>query len=249
MIAVHGGKFKVASKLIKLSANIHSKNAEGFTTLIYAAQKGNLKILEKLIKAVAEIDAIDQNGNTALMHAAETGNKDALKILIQHGANLYLPNKKGLTALDIAKANSHNEEALNMLLKLEESATDLHQVCKAADLEALSKLEDNLPEIINLKDKTGNTPLQNIVSHLKAQLEVAKKLLSFTDETGNSLIDSASSLSIIDEVLGDEPALKDLLHSYIKVEEKELIAAPNSAEIYLGEAAAAYDGVDLELAG
>ena len=91
-----------AEDLIKMGANVNSKDKYGRTPLHRAACFGDSTI-ELLIKYGANIDSQTNTGVTPLMEACLTGNLKAVKILLAHGANYSLKDKSGHDALWYAK--------------------------------------------------------------------------------------------------------------------------------------------------
>jgi ankyrin repeat protein len=113
--------------------NVHQRNYEGLTPLMYAAEhSGDPRILSALIKAGAEVDAKERlhhgdNGWTALMFAAaKAENPEILSVLIDAGADLeaeggFDPWKTPLTC---AATYNTNPEILDILLK---AGANLHK--------------------------------------------------------------------------------------------------------------------------
>lgn len=104
---------------IKLQLNtnpqlVNSKDARGFTPLIFATYFGQDDIAKLLIEHNADIDAKDASGNTALIGVSFKGNVILVSTLLEYGANINAVNNMGTTALIFATI--YNKEPVVKLL-------------------------------------------------------------------------------------------------------------------------------------
>jgi ankyrin repeat protein len=85
--AATSGDIERVKVLIAAGADVDFQRViNGFTALIYAAQKGYTHIVEALLRAGANVNAKNKNGHTALMRAAEKDNPAIIEMLLQYGA-------------------------------------------------------------------------------------------------------------------------------------------------------------------
>jgi ankyrin repeat protein len=93
--------FKVKLKrAIGLGMEIDSKNKEGYSLLIKAADVGNDKALNLLLDNNADINGNDNEHQiTPLMKAANRGSLSCLNVLIERGADINKTDKTKKTAL------------------------------------------------------------------------------------------------------------------------------------------------------
>lgn len=89
---------------------IDSKNSNGKTALMLAAENGNLQVVKALIKHNANLDIKDPNGNTALILAVKSDKiiepelrKDIALALKDAHANVNILNNDGKSANDLSK--------------------------------------------------------------------------------------------------------------------------------------------------
>jgi len=97
-------------------ADVNSRDDDGETPLMRAADDGHTAIVETLLKSGADVNAIDEDGETALMMAAEEGHAQIVKLLLDAGANANAKDEDGETALQKALDDNHAEVA-DMLRK------------------------------------------------------------------------------------------------------------------------------------
>lgn len=86
-----------------------TKDAPGWTALMFAANKGKGELVIYLISRGADVNNRADNGRTALMCAAKRGYKKIVEILLQHGADAAVTDKSGNSALSLAKKKGHKE--------------------------------------------------------------------------------------------------------------------------------------------
>lgn len=87
--------------LVKVGANIESKDYAGATPRILAARNGRVDIVEFLLKNNADIEAEDERKRRPLHEALRLGNH-AVRLLLQWDANIEARNDELQTPLHVA---------------------------------------------------------------------------------------------------------------------------------------------------
>lgn len=112
--------------LLAAGANVNAKDKEGWTPLMFAANKGYPEIAKILITAGADVNAKDKDGNTALMRASSSGSTETVRLLLAAGADVNEKNDAGVTALMRARAEARDytqrANKYNAVIKLLEEA-------------------------------------------------------------------------------------------------------------------------------
>ena len=93
----------------KHNNDIDSKDEDGKTALMRAAEDGDTKKVKSLIDKGAAIEARDDTNWTALMRAAWYGSTETVELLIEKGADIEAKDVSGCTALILAANNGHKE--------------------------------------------------------------------------------------------------------------------------------------------
>lgn len=100
----------IARLLVNAGAGINATDAEGHTSLHYAARNDDEEMLHLLLNVRGiELNVRCTNGFTPLMEAAETGGVKATEALLTAGADVNVEDKTGKTAIDIADDNEKDE--------------------------------------------------------------------------------------------------------------------------------------------
>jgi len=103
---VRAGHYALAEKLLEnAEVDPDSKDAEGWTALMYAARSETPHLVQLLLKAEAALDLPNRDGETALVVAVKRGNVDAARQLLMAGADVTPKDTRGRTALDWAEAD------------------------------------------------------------------------------------------------------------------------------------------------
>ena len=90
MFAVISGDQDSVTVLMKASAKLDAKNAQGMTALMFAASRGFPRVIEALLSDFVPQsvkDSKDIYGNTAIRIAAEASEKECVDSLIEYGAD------------------------------------------------------------------------------------------------------------------------------------------------------------------
>ena len=129
---------------------VNTKDARGFTPLIFAAYFDNEDATKLLLENKAEIDAKDNTGNTALIGVCFKGNYHLAKLLIENGANINAINQLGTTPLIFATMYNR-ESVIKLLLEKGADTTIKDNDGKSAYQHALEKGFNNLLSLLETK--------------------------------------------------------------------------------------------------
>lgn len=125
---------------------IDTRQYNGWTALMFAAESGPKKRVAELLARGAEVNATDRDGKTALMIAVEAGNMDTARVLVKAGADVDY-------AADMLRRKGHGPEVLGRLFALGAYAPKkgkLAACCRAA-LKRLAKAKTPEEETAALK--------------------------------------------------------------------------------------------------
>jgi hypothetical protein len=100
--AAKKGDRTAAGRLIRNGLDPNSRDAEGFTVLIWAARMGHRNLVAALLKWGANPNARDQKGQTALHHAVTAGHRGVVRTLASAGADLNAKDADDCTPFDLA---------------------------------------------------------------------------------------------------------------------------------------------------
>ncbi|MFZ1984180.1 MAG: ankyrin repeat domain-containing protein, partial [Desulfatitalea sp.] len=84
-------------------ADVHKTDNDGWSALMWAAERNYFNIAQLLLDSGAQVDQPDLEGWTPLMRAAKADHKETVQVLLQKGADVSRKNKEGKSALDYAK--------------------------------------------------------------------------------------------------------------------------------------------------
>jgi len=93
------GDVPAANRLLSSGVAVNTRNKEGWTALILAAQRNLSDLAHTLITRGANVNARDKQGQTALMHAARKGHRQTVELLVKQGADVSAKDRAGRTAL------------------------------------------------------------------------------------------------------------------------------------------------------
>ncbi len=123
---VRAGHYKLAEQLLENpKVDPDSRDAEGWTALMYAARSENQDLVLLLLKAEAALDILNRDGETALIVAVKRGNVEAARQLLMAGADVGARDARGRSALDWAE---------------EENRTYLSQIIRIASRPSVAKV-------------------------------------------------------------------------------------------------------------
>jgi ankyrin repeat protein len=147
---------------------------------------------------VIQLDVRDEKGNTALMMAAAAGRLRAVETLLSKGANPGIRNS-GLRAREMAVEKRQGEivKTLDNWTGNKELTATIFDAIDRNRPERLRELAAQNPEIINIQDRSGTTPLMRAVGNDNAEIAVALiglgALIDQRDRDGNSALMRAIS--------------------------------------------------------
>lgn len=93
------GSIAIVTSALKKGADIHAKNPDNRTSLIWAAMNGNTPIVIKLLENGADLNDENCYKTTALNWAAKNNKIDSLTILLKKGAEPGIQDKNGRTPI------------------------------------------------------------------------------------------------------------------------------------------------------
>ena len=103
---------KTCETLLKLGAEVDSKDNNSRTALMWSVQKNNLQCAQILVDFRASVDLQDSDGNSALHVACGQGHAATVRLLLNSGASLILCNKRGHGCLEIAARAGSGDVAM-----------------------------------------------------------------------------------------------------------------------------------------
>lgn len=102
-LAAYNGKIKTLEILFQAGTDLNSRDYQGRTPLIQAAEGRQPLMVEALLNLGAEVNARDNEGRTALMVAVQSRYITTVKILIHAGADINVKDMEGNTVLIYAE--------------------------------------------------------------------------------------------------------------------------------------------------
>ncbi|KAK1564762.1 hypothetical protein Q3G72_011090 [Acer saccharum] len=182
-LAVESGNKDILEYILKaLPQNISVECLEGKSPVHVAIQRKKLDVL-KIIKEQKEVllDLRDEKGNTPLHCAASLGYSGGVRYLVEIKSDKALErNKEGFYPLHLACENGHVRVVQELLRKWpdptelmgENGQSILHVAAKNGKEEVVRFLlkQDGIDNLINEKDKDGNTPFHLAALHHRSMV-------------------------------------------------------------------------------
>ena len=106
---------KACETLLKLGAEVDSKDNSSRTALMWSVQKNNLQCAKILLDFKASVDLQDADGDSALHVACGQGHAAIVRLLLDCGASLMLCNKGGNGCLEIAAKAGSSDVAMTIV--------------------------------------------------------------------------------------------------------------------------------------
>jgi ankyrin repeat protein len=113
--AIHTENPVLVKLMMHAGADIHQKNARGYTPLMEVFNRPD--IAQLLIDAGADVDYQAPDGQTALLRVTNSARLEVMRVLVDAGAQYEIRNKDRKTAYDIANASHHHLAVRNSVLK------------------------------------------------------------------------------------------------------------------------------------
>ncbi|MDF1756991.1 MAG: ankyrin repeat domain-containing protein [Legionellaceae bacterium] len=186
--ALEGGYFDIFRFLSKEQENRHQPGLQLCSvlpsTFISLLKKRNVKnIIEQIQKDKSLLYKSDAQGRTPLHLAAEMGLGETVDFLISMGANIDILTLKNQSAMEIAIENDncycaivlYRAGALEPIAK-PHTMHLIHVIVIFGDIELLERCLATYPELLDLQDEKGLTPLHYAVNHCVD--DIVKYLLS-----------------------------------------------------------------------
>ena len=177
--AVRNGSLKDVKRLHKQNQNsLNSKDKNGSTALMAAAESGRLNVFMWLIQNakngglnLAEcISTKDNDGNNVFHHAAIGGNLDILKYLTEeHKSLLESKNNKNETPLIVANKSWHFEAVMFLIRKGAKAKGEcakkaISYAAEKGNIDVIKSLLEQDPKLIE-STYSGKTPLISAARH------------------------------------------------------------------------------------
>jgi hypothetical protein len=108
---VFPSKAEKALALVKTGFDVNTRDDNGKTLLMLAAEDGSSEVVEALLDKGADINAKTKDGYTALMAAAYGGKRTTVTTLLDKGADVNAKDDNGWTALMSAARTGHRNAA------------------------------------------------------------------------------------------------------------------------------------------
>ncbi|XP_072034633.1 uncharacterized protein [Amphiura filiformis] len=115
LLASQNGHHHVVKFLIRVGADIESRNDDRRSSLALAATNNEINVLNVLLNNNANVNGYDKDQNTALHLCAQGGHEASTILLLNNGADLQLQNVHGMYPLDLAIEHKHEVVAKAML--------------------------------------------------------------------------------------------------------------------------------------
>ncbi|KAJ5469388.1 hypothetical protein N7539_009006 [Penicillium diatomitis] len=195
----------LATRLIKLGADVNAENMDGRTALL---ETTDARIASLLIDHGADVNACDRFGNTAVFRSVCEGNQALLSILLVKGADVNRVNLMGRTALT---------EALSTRGSIPQAHISNAPLSKPFNDDILRMLIRGGADI-NTCDVQGNTILSHVVTNYDCTL--AQFLLekgadvTITDRDGQTVLFKVRDATMAQLLLerGADVNARDALH-------------------------------------
>lgn len=167
VFAIFRKKVPVARFLVSKGADL-SVTIAGSTLLHEAAYQDLEEIAQILISRGLDINAVNERNQTPLHRALYHGSVDTALLLLKKGARLDIENTYGETPADIGIRRGF-PRIVRFLLPL-------HRAVERGDVEEVKRLTTASPQLIDVRDELGWTPLHHAV--INDRLDIAKLLLA-----------------------------------------------------------------------
>ena len=193
-LACSAGMEKVVSKILEGDEDqLNVKDRQGYTPIMHAVQGKNKSLINTLIDLGADLKAEDNSQSTVLHYVSYMKDMEDIitKIVEKDDSLLNAQTKYGSTPLHVAIADKNEKIALH-LIKLgadfhianQRKQLAIHVACEYRLLEVASLMLKMDEDLLNIKDKDGNTPLMLAIGDL------------YSDKMAKMLIEAGADLNI-----------------------------------------------------
>jgi hypothetical protein len=189
-------------------ANIHARDAQAYTALMYAARK-SLKVVKMLLQHGARLESRSKSGDSAITLAAGSHNPHIVKFLLARGAKAQPPKEFGISALRNAVTNG-SLPVTKVLLESRDTVVDY--LCHNGNTALMIAAGCGKPEPaalllehgadISLADSDGNQPLHH------AALRGSTKIIELFIKHG-AVLDALNKLQATPLALAAREGKKD----------------------------------------
>lgn len=149
--AVRNENREMVQSLLRVGADVNSRNASGETVLMMLGETATSDIVWDLIHAGGKVNLKDSDGDTALIEAAGSRNVSVLSVLLQAGATIEAKNDAGQTALMMAASYGLTANLRALIL----AGADLNATDKEGKTPLTYARENNQSKIIKLLESSG----------------------------------------------------------------------------------------------
>ncbi|MDR2883855.1 MAG: ankyrin repeat domain-containing protein [Deferribacteraceae bacterium] len=213
-IAGEMGFYDSAQRLLSAGTNLHQRDNNGNTVLMYAATSPNPYLVDLLLKRGARVNELNNNKDSALSFAAYNGNTKSVENLLANSANPNNANSSGSTVLMEAVRGGNEEitkdllkQDLNVNVKDGSGNTALH-LAAAAGYTDIAKMLIAAGADVNINNNAGKTPLMLAVANKNSVLTgaILEKYpdLNAADNLGQTVYDISSSDAATRQLIANE---------------------------------------------
>jgi Ankyrin repeats (3 copies) len=100
--AADAGNTAAIESALSAGADVNTKDADGWTPMLFAASNGNVPALTLLLARGGDFNLIASDGMTTLMLAAVAKHPEVITFLMTRGVNRYRLNNAGVSAYQLA---------------------------------------------------------------------------------------------------------------------------------------------------
>jgi len=219
--AKHGNWNMVQYLIEHHSANVNAADENGYTALMFAAEKGKLGVVKQLVELGADVNLADVDGNTAFSLAAQRRYLGVVGFLIGHGFQADSSDLVWLINNNIPPENHLFVKHANAVDN--EKQTPLMHASARGRLRAVEQLIHIGKADVNAVDQYKRTALMQATSY--GHIEVVKCLLQHGAKVNMHDEFGESALSMTLTSYGPETALTIKLVPYTPETARVLVEA------------------------
>lgn len=154
---------------------INAQDASGMTPLHYAVEADSTDAVNQILAQRADVNIKDNQGDTALHMATASGNMTIIRSLLASGSDQNVSDEYGCTPADYAIEYGHS--GVGKLLSEgrglapantphipQRVLNEFYSAFLRHDIQIMSSLLKSYPQLANLRDIQGETPLLNVAA-------------------------------------------------------------------------------------